>query len=257
MLNTSEDAVARKSNPSRYYIYCVIPAKGEREFGEIGIGGRADRVYTIDYEDIAAVVSNTSEEKFDGSDDNIFAHQRVVQQVFEKKLGVPLPFGTLVESEEEARQLLEERHVEFRDKLTKLDMLNADSSHDESNQLSAKEIIGEALSQSGASAVKIRQLNEEISQLRSMRYEKTMETAADAIIRRFSAQLSTTLVSLTQTLERTMEKLEGVQQSLSQLSTMSYENRLQPSASITFDREIHDLREKMKRVNESSLEYVK
>lgn len=257
MLKMPEDATARKQNLSKYYIYCVIPANGEREFGKIGIGGRGDRVYTIDYKDIAAVVSNTSEEKFDGSDENIFAHQRVVQQVFEKKLGVPLPFATLLESEEEVRQLLEERHVEFRDKLTKLDMLNADSSHDESNQLSAKEIIGEALSQSGASAVKIRQLNEEISQLRSMRYEKTMETAADTIIRRFSAQLSTTLVSLTQTLERTMKKLEGVQQSLSQFSTMSSENRLQPSASITFDREIHDLREMLKRVNESSLEYVR
>jgi hypothetical protein len=256
MLRMPEDAAARKQNLSKYYIYCVIPANGEREFGKIGIGGQGDRVYTIDYKDIAAVVSNTSEEKFDGSDENIFAHQRVVQQVFEKKLGVPLPFATLLESEEELRQLLEERYAEFQDKLSKLNMLNSDGPQDESSQLSAKEIIGEALTNSAANAVKMRQLNEEISQLRSMRYEKTMEAVADAIMQRFSTQLSTVLVSLTQTLERTMEKMESIRHDLSHLDTMSYDNRSQSGVPNIFDDEIRDIREKMRRLSLSSLQYA-
>lgn len=256
MLKPPENTPAPNSNPVNYYIYCVIPANGEKEFGKTGIGGKGDRVYTIQLNDIAAVVSNTSEEKFDSSDDNILAHQRVVQQVFEKKLGVPLPFATVVESENEVREFLEARHAEFRDKLTKLDMLNTDSSHDESARLSPNEVIGEALSQSAVSAVRIRQLNEEIRQLREMRYEKTMEAAVEAAVRKFSGQLTTTLVNMTEALEKTMERMESIQ-SLSPLNTYSPENKSQPNVSNPVDQEIHDLRERMKRVNETSLNYVK
>src|SRR5205085_2274163 len=40
------------------YVYCIIRSDRQREFGAIGIGGR-QRVYTVAFHDLAAVVSDT------------------------------------------------------------------------------------------------------------------------------------------------------------------------------------------------------
>src|SRR5690349_15554672 len=47
------------------YVYGVIAARDPLHFGRMGIGGGGDMVYTINYGDIAAVVSNTSVYIFD------------------------------------------------------------------------------------------------------------------------------------------------------------------------------------------------
>ena len=38
------------------YVYCIIKTDQPREFGTIGIGGRGDRVYSVQYDAFAAVV---------------------------------------------------------------------------------------------------------------------------------------------------------------------------------------------------------
>jgi hypothetical protein len=83
-----------------------------------------------------------------------------------------------------------------------------------------------------------------------------MEAVADAIMQRFSTQLSTVLVSLTQTLERTMEKMESIRQDLSHLNTMGYDNKSQSGVPNILDDEIRDIREKMRRLSLSCLQYV-
>jgi len=221
----AERILMQESDPAKFYVYCVIPANGKGEFGKIGIGERDDQVYAIDYEDIAAVVSTTSNEKFESSEDNILAHQRVVQRVFEDRLGVPLPFSTIANSQEEVLQLLEGGYTEFRDKLNKLDALASEGPTGESNQQGAKELIEEALSQSADSAVKIRQLNEEINQLRSMRYEKTVNIAVGAMMKRFSAQVSTTLDSLSNQIEGLKQRMQSIQENISQRNITSEEKR--------------------------------
>ncbi len=236
------------------YLYCVIPANGPKEFGKIGIGGRGDQVYTIGCKDIAAVVSNTFEEKFESSEENILSHQRVVQRVFEKQLGVPLPFGTVLRGKGEVQQHLEDRYAEFKDKLTKLGNLSADSTDFEETQVGTRQILEEALTQSAASAVRIRQLNEEISQLRTMRYEKTMEAAAEVMMKRLSEHLTSTIGSLSDAIEGLQQKLESLQASVSQTNKTSYEGKFGPDKFPSVDHEIRILREEMERLNRRGIE---
>src|SRR5438067_12815243 len=42
------------------YVYGIVQAKDHTNFGKIGIGGAGELVYTVNYMDIAAVVSKTS-----------------------------------------------------------------------------------------------------------------------------------------------------------------------------------------------------
>src|SRR5512141_2159749 len=42
------------------YVYGIVQAKESVTFGKSGIGGAGELVYTVNYQDIAAVVSNTS-----------------------------------------------------------------------------------------------------------------------------------------------------------------------------------------------------
>ena len=45
------------------YIYCITGSNQFQSFGPLGIGGRGDEVYTICFNDIAAVVSNSPVKK--------------------------------------------------------------------------------------------------------------------------------------------------------------------------------------------------
>src|SRR5581483_1760539 len=56
------------------YVYGIIEAKEQTNFGKIGIGGAGEMVYTVKYQDIAAVVSKTSVYIFDPTRENALAH---------------------------------------------------------------------------------------------------------------------------------------------------------------------------------------
>ena len=58
------------------YVYCIIKSKEPRSFGPMGIGSRSDDVYTVHYEDLAAVVSNTPIMVYDPTRDEMFAAER-------------------------------------------------------------------------------------------------------------------------------------------------------------------------------------
>lgn len=232
---------------SKLYLYCVIPSNGRKDFGEIGIGGPGDRVRTIEYRDIAAVVSTPTKEKFERTEENIIAHQRVVQRVFEERLGIPLPFATITKNQEEVLQLLKERYEEFKDKLLKLGPLNENGRSGSS--FGARELLEEALSQSAASAIRIRQLSEEINQLRAMRYEKTLETAAELVMRKLSTNLSATLNAMSDAIFDLQGKLEKMREELSKLDVGQSGADRPPAEVPSLDKEVRLLREEMQRLN--------
>src|SRR3712207_8359720 len=58
------------------YVYCIIRSDRQREFGAIGIGG-GGRVFTIAYQDLAAVVSDTPIVIYDPTRENVLAHEFV------------------------------------------------------------------------------------------------------------------------------------------------------------------------------------
>ena len=89
------------------YVYNVIEAGQPATFGNIGIGGRGDEVYTIHFRDLAAVVSKTPLVMYDPTRENALAHEHVNELVIEQGITpVPMSFGTVFKSEESVVEFL-------------------------------------------------------------------------------------------------------------------------------------------------------
>jgi len=96
---TAGEGAAEKSEPipvdttsEGKYVYCVIRLDRSREFGEIGIGGGA-RVYTVNHNDLAAVVSDTPIVIYDPTRENVLAHEFVNETVMREFTLIPMSFG--------------------------------------------------------------------------------------------------------------------------------------------------------------------
>jgi hypothetical protein len=74
------------------YVYCIIRSgDGRRSFGNIGFSGA--EVYTLDYRDVAPVMSDTPLKKFDVRDEDVSLHKNVVQRVMEEHGVIPVAYG--------------------------------------------------------------------------------------------------------------------------------------------------------------------
>ena len=90
-----------------YYFYGVIETDRELDFGPLGIGGRNDRVFTINYDGFAAVVSKTPLMLYDPVRENCLAHNRVIEEVIKDRVMIPASFGIIFKAEREVKELLE------------------------------------------------------------------------------------------------------------------------------------------------------
>ncbi len=96
------------------YVYCIIQADNDFNFGPIGIGNRGDLVTTIGLDNLSMVVSDHPLDRFTVNPENILAHQRVIEEVMKEFSSVlPLRFGTIASSPDEIRNLLNRRSREF------------------------------------------------------------------------------------------------------------------------------------------------
>lgn len=114
------------------YIYCIIDADEEREFGPLGIGGRGDEVYTLCYRDIAAVISSSPVMKYPINRENTIAQQTVMEEVMKDHTILPVRFSTIAENKVKRgivvatgeqrimSQVLESRYGEFKDLLAEM-----------------------------------------------------------------------------------------------------------------------------------------
>jgi len=151
------------------YVYCVVPSEAPREYDKIGVKSES-LVCSVTFRDIAAVVSEFDGDSFERTDTDILAHQRVVQKVFREHIGVPVRFGTILENEEDVRQFLEDGYLGFKKQLTELTAKNGEASPIDS--ASPTDVIAEILSQSAASAVRIRQLADSLEAIKRHEYER-------------------------------------------------------------------------------------
>jgi len=111
-LNTDRDKV-----PRWRYVYCIISSKNEQNFGPIGIDG--EEVYTTHYKDIAAVVSNSTEHKYDVLEEGM-AHQKVVEAIQKNFCVVPMAFGQ-VSTETDVKTFLSKNYHQLKGILERLD----------------------------------------------------------------------------------------------------------------------------------------
>jgi len=71
--NSSDaDAQAVSALEGGKYVYCIIRSDRPRDFGSIGIGG-GQRVYTVGFNNLAAVVSDTPIVIYDPTPENVLA----------------------------------------------------------------------------------------------------------------------------------------------------------------------------------------
>src|SRR6185312_14482908 len=101
------------------YVYCIIRNDRSREFGEIGIGS-ASRVYTVNHNDLAAVVSDTPIVIYDPTRENVLAHEFVNETVMREFTLIPMSFGTVFRSESDVQTLLKSTYQAFTDVLDKM-----------------------------------------------------------------------------------------------------------------------------------------
>jgi hypothetical protein len=74
------------------YVYCIIKSPGGRKsFGKMGFGDQ--EVYTLDYRNLAPVVSDIAMKKFDVNDGEILYHDRVVREVMKDHTVIPVAYG--------------------------------------------------------------------------------------------------------------------------------------------------------------------
>src|SRR4026207_2192969 len=63
------------------YVYCIIRASQPLKFGAIGMDEQWPEVYTINFKDMAAVVSDIPLAPLDSTRENVLAHERVNETV--------------------------------------------------------------------------------------------------------------------------------------------------------------------------------
>ena len=95
-------------------IYCIVRCREPRTFETLGMGERGDVVHTIDFEDLAAVASNSPEARYDNTRRNMMAHMRVLDEVMAEHTVLPVRFDSVAPGPDAVReQLLKARYREL------------------------------------------------------------------------------------------------------------------------------------------------
>jgi len=103
------------------YVYCVIQEKRPMRFGALGIGVDPADVHTVNYKDIAAVVSDTPIEVHEPTRQNALAHERVNERVMHDYTVIPMSFGTVFKTSDDIHELLRSAYDAFKDVLIKME----------------------------------------------------------------------------------------------------------------------------------------
>ena len=103
------------------YVYGIIAASEPTNFGRTGLGGSGEQVYTVHFNDIAAVVSKTSVFIFDPTRENALAHEHVIETVMRSRTIIPMSFGTVFRTDEDIREVLRSIYSSLKDVLEKME----------------------------------------------------------------------------------------------------------------------------------------
>ena len=103
------------------YIYCIIESNKPRSFGPLGIGGRADELYAVCFNGLAACVSNSPIIKYSCLRDNMLAHEMAIEEVMKEYTVLPVRFNTIADDEEKVKKILEIDHDRFIDALKNME----------------------------------------------------------------------------------------------------------------------------------------
>ena len=94
-------------------MYCIMATSAPKTFGSPGIGGRGDELYTICFNGLAAVVSNSPIIDYSVSRENMLAHEKAIEEVMKEHTVLPVSFATIAEDEEKVKKILEKEYDRF------------------------------------------------------------------------------------------------------------------------------------------------
>jgi Gas vesicle synthesis protein GvpL/GvpF len=103
------------------YVYGIVESKEPLDFGKIGIGGAGEPVYTVNYVDIAAVVSKTAVAMFDPTRENALAHEHVIETVMKNHTIIPMSFGTVFRTDNDIKEVLKGIYPSLKDVLKQME----------------------------------------------------------------------------------------------------------------------------------------
>lgn len=103
------------------YVYCVIRSDRPLSFGPVGIGTEPVEVHTVNYKDIAAVVSETPIAVHEPTRANVLAHERVNETVVRDHTVIPMSFGTVFKTGDDIHELLRSAYDAFTDVLVTME----------------------------------------------------------------------------------------------------------------------------------------
>ncbi len=95
------------------YLYGFVPAGGREKYGRIGVGNPPAQVYTLPFQDIAAVVSDSFIDERTFIKDRMIQHQRALSAVFRHSDVAPMRFGILARTEDEVLSLVRENYTDI------------------------------------------------------------------------------------------------------------------------------------------------
>ncbi|WP_164002032.1 GvpL/GvpF family gas vesicle protein [Pyxidicoccus caerfyrddinensis] len=103
------------------YLYGVVRAVGDLNFGLIGLGAPPADVHAVREGDLAALVSISPALVVDPTRAHLLMHQRVTEAVLREHTLLPVAFGTVLRSEAQVRALLRTAHDALSDTLTAME----------------------------------------------------------------------------------------------------------------------------------------
>ena len=119
---TSARSTTRTAEPVKgRYVYCIVRSDQPLTFGSIGIGEEPAPVYTVRYDDLSAIVSDTPLGVLDPTRDNVLAHQRVNENVMRDYTVLPMSFGTMFKTRDDVTAFLRSAYRAFSDVLDKME----------------------------------------------------------------------------------------------------------------------------------------
>lgn len=104
--------------PQGKYIYGIIEEARHKSFNFSGVGGA--KVYTVNNQELAAVVSDTELQEIDPTRKNVHAHTVVQDELLKEYALLPMGFGMVAGSDEAVQKLLERNHRELVSELRRL-----------------------------------------------------------------------------------------------------------------------------------------
>ena len=101
------------SSESGIYVFCILEASMPGSFGKVVINGEETEIYSIHYQDTAAVISMVNGEVLPERQ-NLLAHQEAIMEVMKNHTIIPMSFGNVFNSEDDVVLVLEHLYKELK-----------------------------------------------------------------------------------------------------------------------------------------------